>query len=73
MRAALGHVTTGLGIELLPTDNLSIGVGVDNRYYLTDRLDHIKLGKYNDSFWSFKASVVFYFGRTTAPVAHRAP
>ncbi|TGE28064.1 CsgG/HfaB family protein [Hymenobacter metallicola] len=63
MRAVLGHVTTGLGVEYLPTDHLGIGIGIDNRYYMTDKLDHIKLGKYNDSYWSLKASMIFYLGR----------
>lgn len=73
MRAVLGHVTTGLGVEFLPTDQLGIGLGIDNHYYMTDKLDRLKLGKYNDSYWGAKASLVFYLGRAAAPAVRRLP
>ncbi|TGE18629.1 CsgG/HfaB family protein [Hymenobacter elongatus] len=72
IRAVLGHVTTGLGVEFLPTDRLGLSVGIDNHYYFTDKLDRIKLGKYNDSYWAAKASIVFYLGRSGMPAPNRA-
>ncbi|MCB2408990.1 CsgG/HfaB family protein [Hymenobacter lucidus] len=74
MRLVLGHITTGLGVEFLPNNNFGISLGVDNHYYMTDKLDHIKLGKYNDSFWAAKAGLVFYLGRaTTTPQSRLIP
>ncbi|TGE23821.1 curli production assembly/transport component CsgG [Hymenobacter aquaticus] len=71
LRAVLGHITTGLGMEFLPTDRFGISVGLDSHYYMTDRLDHIKLGKYNDSYWSARVGAVFYFGARSAGTAKR--
>jgi curli production assembly/transport component CsgG len=64
--SALGHVTVGAGVEVLATDRVGLSLMVDNHYYLNDRLDQVELGKYNDFFWSGKASVVFYLGRGAA-------
>jgi curli production assembly/transport component CsgG len=71
MRAVLGHITAGVGLEYLPSDQVGISLGVDNHYYLTDRLDHIKLGKYNDSYWGAKASIIFYMGRSGSKAVSR--
>ncbi|UOQ71668.1 CsgG/HfaB family protein [Hymenobacter cellulosilyticus] len=65
-RAVLGHVTGGVGVEFLPSDQLGLSVGLDNHYYFTDRLDHLKLGSYNDSYWSAKIGLTFYLGRSGA-------
>ena len=65
-RSALGHLAAGVGAEYLPTDRLGLNIGVEGRYFFTDGLDRIVLGKYNDSYLSVKAGVVFYFGHNPA-------
>ncbi|UPL47802.1 CsgG/HfaB family protein [Hymenobacter sublimis] len=72
-QTALGHVLGGIGMEVLPTDRVGISLSVDNHYYLTDQLDQLTLGKYNDSYWALRAGFTFYLGRnkgkvTPAPV-----
>ncbi|RTQ48206.1 curli production assembly/transport component CsgG [Hymenobacter gummosus] len=59
----LPHVVGGVGVELLPTDRLGLQFSVDNHYYLTDRLDRMVQGKYNDFYWAGRLSVVWYLGR----------
>ncbi|MBX0289000.1 curli production assembly/transport component CsgG [Hymenobacter sp. HSC-4F20] len=59
----LGHIMGGVGVEVLPTDRLGLSLSADHHYYLTDRLDQLTLGKYNDSYWAVRAGITFYFGR----------
>ncbi|QDA60218.1 CsgG/HfaB family protein [Hymenobacter jejuensis] len=59
----LPHVVAGAGLEVLATDRLAFGLGIDNHYYLSDKLDRVKRGKYNDFYWSGRASLTFYLGR----------
>jgi curli production assembly/transport component CsgG len=70
-KPTLGHIATGLGIEILPTDRVGVTIGVDNRYFLTDRLDGVVLGKYYDYLWSGKVGIAFYIGR--GPVRKSTP
>ncbi|WP_261989959.1 CsgG/HfaB family protein [Hymenobacter puniceus] len=76
-KPTLGHIVTGIGIEILPTDKVGITIGVDNRYFLNDRLDGVVLGKYYDYLWSGKVGISLYLGRGTAgkttPVPMTAP
>ncbi|GAA3925285.1 CsgG/HfaB family protein [Hymenobacter algoricola] len=65
------HAVGGVGFEALITDQLALSLGGDAHYYLADNLDRVQLGKYNDNYWSARASLVFYIGRpreTVTPV-----
>ncbi|MFD2785231.1 CsgG/HfaB family protein [Hymenobacter rubripertinctus] len=65
-RTALTHLTAGAGMEYLATDRLGLSLGVEGRYFLTDKLDRITLGKYNDSYGTLRAGLTFYLGRNPA-------
>ncbi|MBT9393800.1 curli production assembly/transport component CsgG [Hymenobacter sp. NST-14] len=65
-RAALGHLTAGVGVEYLLTDRVGLSVGLEGRYFLTDQLDRITLGTYNDSYGSLRGGLTFYLGRNPA-------
>ena len=60
--AVLPHVAGGIGGELLLNDRLGISVGTDARYYFSDNLDFVKLGKYNDYFWTARLGATIYLG-----------
>ncbi|GAB2794537.1 curli production assembly/transport component CsgG [Hymenobacter luteus] len=60
----LPHVLGGAGVEVLLTDKVGLSLGSDARYYFSDNLDGIQLGKYNDYFWTARLGATFYFGRT---------
>ncbi|GAA4013005.1 hypothetical protein GCM10022408_27310 [Hymenobacter fastidiosus] len=61
--SVLPHAVAGIGFEVLPSDQLALSIGVDNHYYLSDNLDRVRLGKYNDNYWAARASLVFYLSR----------
>ncbi|RSK33980.1 CsgG/HfaB family protein [Hymenobacter metallilatus] len=60
--ALLPHVAGGIGGELLVTDRLGLHLGTDARYYFSDGLDNVALGKYNDYFWTVRLGATFYLG-----------
>lgn len=62
----LPHIVVGVGLEYLPTDRIGLSLGVDNHIYLTDELDGLKRGRYNDYVWSGKAGLTLFLGRTKA-------
>lgn len=57
------HLLGGAGIEWLPSDRLGLQLTVDNHYYLSDGLDGVSQGKYNDFYWAGRVGVVWYLGR----------
>ncbi|QNE41999.1 curli production assembly/transport component CsgG (plasmid) [Hymenobacter sp. NBH84] len=59
--ALLPHVVGGAGVEALLTDQVGLGLGIDTHYYFSDRLDQLPLGRYNDFYWSVRATLTFYF------------
>jgi len=61
----LPHVVAGVGIEYLITDRFGLNVSVDNHYYLSDKLDGLRQGNYNDYYWSGKVGIMFYLGNNT--------
>ena len=60
----LPHLVFGVGGEYLIKPKLGISLDVVNRYYLTDQLDQLSAGRYNDYYWAGKLGLVFYLGRT---------
>ena len=67
---ALPHIVAGIGGELLLTPHLGISVGIDNHYFLTDQLDQVSAGRYNDSYWAGRAGLVLYLGKTAQEKAY---
>ena len=60
----LPHVVFGIGAELLLTPHVGLSAGVDDHYYLTDQLDRVSGGRYNDSYLAGRIGAVFYLGKT---------
>lgn len=54
----------GGGFEYLIGDKVGVHLGVDYNYVLSDNLDDVKQGKYNDAFWRGDFGVSLYFGNT---------
>jgi curli production assembly/transport component CsgG len=61
--AVLPHVVAGVGAEFLVAPRLGLSLGVDNHYYLSDRLDLVGQGRYNDYYWAGRAGLTFYLGQ----------
>ena len=60
----LPYAVAGVGGELLLTSRLGINLGIDNHYFLTDQLDRVSTGRYNDNFWSGRVGAVLYLGKS---------
>ncbi|MCI1188104.1 curli production assembly/transport component CsgG [Hymenobacter sp. DH14] len=60
----LPYAVAGVGGEYLITPHLGLSVGVDNHYFLSDQLDRLSAGRYNDYYWSGRVGAVLYFGKT---------
>ena len=58
------YAVAGLGGEYLVTPHLGISLGVDNHYFLNDKVDLLSAGRYNDYYWSGRVGAVLYFGKT---------
>ena len=68
----LAHVVAGAGLEYLLTPHLSLSAGLDVHYYLSDQLDGLNLGSYNDFYLAGRAGLHLYIGhppRRTTPVS----
>ena len=57
------QLITGLGAEYLINNQLGLQVGVQYHYTLSDELDQVQQGNYNDYFYSASVGVNIYFGR----------
>lgn len=66
-RRPLPHLLAGVGVEYLLTPRLGLNLGVDNHYYLTDELDGVVTGRYNDYYWGARAGLTLYLGHRRAP------
>jgi len=71
-RRPLPHVLAGVGAEYLLTPRLGLSLQVDNHYYLTDELDGVVTGRYNDYYWGARAGIAFYLGHSRAPRVNKA-
>ena len=56
------QLITGLGAEYLINNQLGIQAGVQYHYTLSDELDQVQQGNYNDYFYSASVGVNIYFG-----------
>lgn len=52
----------GFGIEYLMNNRVGFRAGVDYNFILSDGIDEIDQGKYNDLFWRGNIGLTFYFG-----------
>lgn len=66
----LAHLVAGIGGEMLLTPHIGISAGIDNHYYLTDQLDQVSAGRYNDYYWAGRAGLVLYLGKTAQEKAY---
>ena len=57
------QLVTGLGAEYLISNQLGIQAGVQYHYALSDELDQVQQGQYNDYFYSASVGINLYFGR----------
>jgi len=64
--AVLPHVVAGVGAEFLVAPRLGLSLGIDNHYYLSDRLDLVGQGRYNDYYWAGRVGLTFYLGQLKA-------
>ncbi|WP_022821690.1 CsgG/HfaB family protein [Hymenobacter norwichensis] len=58
--AILLHLVAGAGLEVLATQRLGLNIGVDHHYSLSDALDGVRLGRYNDFYWSARVGLTYY-------------
>jgi curli production assembly/transport component CsgG len=59
----LPHLLAGAGAEYLLTPHLGLNVGFDVHYYLSDQLDGLATGRYNDYYLAGRAGISLYLGR----------
>lgn len=55
-------LVTGAGLEYLFSEFVGLQVSTDYHYLMTDNIDGVKEGKYNDYYWGLKFGVKFYIG-----------
>ena len=58
-----GLITAGLGAEYLLSNRLGVSAKVRHQYVLSDALNRMQQGKYNDFFWSASLGIYLYLGK----------
>ncbi len=58
-----GLITGGLGAEYQVNSRMSLSGQLRHHHVLSDALDQVQQGKYNDFFWSASLGVNIYFGK----------
>ena len=58
-----GLITAGVGAEYQINSRMSLNAQLRHHHVLSDALDQIQQGKYNDFFWSASVGVNIYFGK----------
>ncbi|MEL6922448.1 MAG: CsgG/HfaB family protein [Bacteroidota bacterium] len=59
----LPKVQIGGGLEYLLSNNFGVSLALDHNFVMSDRLDRVTQGLYNDSYWRLSLGVNFYFGK----------
>ncbi len=54
------YLTGAVGLEYMLTDRLGLNLAARGRYALTDGLDSVQKGRYNDYIWSLGGGLVIY-------------
>lgn len=57
------QLSTELGMEFLMTNKLGLNTSVNYRLFLSDQLDRLSRGKFDDSIWGANIGVLFYFSK----------
>ncbi|MFD2719442.1 CsgG/HfaB family protein [Hymenobacter monticola] len=57
------QAVVGVGAEFLVSSKLGIQAGIDNHFYLNDRIDQVVQGRYNDSYWGGRLGLNLYIGK----------
>ena len=65
------HLLTGVGAEYLITNRLGLSASVNNRYILSDNLDFVQQGRYNDFYWTGRLEATLYIGKRRGDVSSR--
>ena len=60
---ALLKLNAGLGLEYFLTDFLGLEISLDNNYLMSDGLDGVNNGKYNDFFYRTRLGLKYYLSR----------
>lgn len=55
-------VNGGLGVEYIINNRIGLRAGIDYNFILSDGIDAVDQGKYNDFFWKGNIGLTFYFG-----------
>ncbi len=66
----------GIGVELLLNDRLSVRASVDYNTILSDNIDLIEQGRYNDFYYRGNVGIKYYFGKevkATRRFKHKRP
>ena len=58
-------VHLGMGFEALVKDNMGFFFNLDYNYLLSDRMDNVEQGRYNDFYWRGNIGLNLYFGKKT--------
>ncbi|AII53306.1 CsgG/HfaB family protein [Hymenobacter sp. APR13] len=58
----LPHTLLGIGGEYLLSPRIGLNASIENRYYLSDDLDYMDYGKYNDYVWAARLGFTYYLG-----------
>jgi len=58
-----GLITGGLGAEYQVNSRMSLSGNLRHHHVLSDALDQVQQGKYNDFFWSASLGINIYFGK----------
>lgn len=63
IQSGQGMISGGVGVEYLINPKIGFTGHLRHQYILSDAMDQIKQGKYNDFFWSASLGLNFYFGK----------
>ena len=55
-------LVSGIGLEYLAGKRIGLQALVDHHYLISDNIDGVKNGKYNDYYWGLRLGINFYIG-----------
>ncbi len=56
-------IVSGLGLEYLLSNHLGLNVEINNHYVLSDQLDGLSNGKYDDYYWGGRIGLTIFIGQ----------
>ena len=69
--STFAHLLTGVGAEYLVTSRLGLSASINNRYILSDNLDFVQQGRYNDFYWTGRLEATLYLGKRRGNIPSR--